>query len=160
MSYDKDITINIKFPCCNAPNEYLYDHNDKQTQFQCKVCSTTFSMNPNKDKDIILKCHHCEYQLSNTIAAFSTLSKYNGEFSKDLNVISDGNPIYNIAVKYCSQHNMSFKLYQVIVLKNQDNISKEYRSQKQIIERHNSALEWKTPLELPELKVITFMSNK
>lgn len=375
----KDITINIKCPCCNAPKEYLYDNNGKQTQFQCKVCSTTFSMNPNKDKDIVFKCPHCEYQLSlchhredfdvyrcqnnkcpyflnnkkhlkgddlklylehhervklryiyrkfniefpslmqdyrdfiqtpidiskayksqyiiglcltyhvnyglsyrqtasilqdihevyisyktvenycksvstivqyllefypyqlsNTIAAdetyikilgktnyiffyfdaikkivtsyrvfekrdslssikaaFSTLSKYNGEFPEDLKVISDGNPIYNVAVQYWSQHNMPFKLYQVIGLKNQDDISKEYRSQKQIIERHNrtlkyyyrpkggfgslddannymvlfstcfnflrpnSALEWKTPVELPELKGIICMPNK
>ena len=60
----KDITINIKCPCCNAPKEYLYDNNGKQTQFQCKVCSTTFSINPKKNKDIVFKCPHCEYQLS------------------------------------------------------------------------------------------------
>ena len=28
----KDITINIKCPCCGAPKEYLYDNNGKQIQ--------------------------------------------------------------------------------------------------------------------------------
>lgn len=37
---------------------------------------------------------------------------------------------------------MPFKLYQVIGLTNQDDISKEYRSQKQIIERHNRTLKY------------------
>lgn len=374
----KQITINIKCPCCNAPKEYLYDNNGKQTQFECKVCSHIFSTNPNKDKDIILKCPHCThtldhrasrgdfdvyvcrspkcpyylnnlasltlsdkkkfennpslfklhyiyrkfninfptlqkdyrdfiqtpidiskayfsdyiiglcltyhvnyglsyrqtssilkdvhevyisyktvenyckavskivhpvlefypYELSDTIAAdetyikilgktnyiffyfdaikkiitsyrvfekrdslssikacYSTLCKYD-KLPKSLKVISDGNPIYNVAVQYWTQNGLPFTLYQVIGLTNQDDISKEYRSQKQIIERHNrtlkyyyrpkggftsldnannymvlfatcfnflrpnKALDWKTPVELNELKGITNMPNK
>ena len=321
----KDITIDVKCPCCNAPKDYLYDNNGKQTQFECKVCSYIFSTNPFKDKDVILKCPHCRYQLglkhhredfdvytctnnkcpyylnnlasltlsdkkklkdnptlfklhyvyrkfnidipslnkdfrksikspidisrayssqyiiglcltyhvnyglsyrqtaallrdvhevyisyktvenyckavstivhpllefypyelSSTLAAdetyikirgktayiffyfdaikkivtsyrvfknrdslssikaaYSTLSKYNGSLPDDLKVISDGNPIYNVAVQYWAQNNMPFKLYQVIGLTNQDDISKEYRSQKQIIERHNRTLKY------------------
>ena len=375
----KDITIDIKCPCCGAPKEYLYDNNGKQTQFECKVCSYLFYNDPSKNKDTSLRCPHCRhtltlrasredfdvyvcknsqcsyylnnlasltlsdkknfennptlfkmhyiyrkfnielpalmkdyrefiktpiditkayssqyiiglcltyhvnyglsyrqtssilkdvhdvyishktvenycksvssivqyllefhpYELSDTIAAdetyikirgktnyiffyfdsikkivtsyrvfekrdslssikacFSTLSKYNGKLPEDLKVISDGNPIYNVAVQYWTQHNMPFKLYQVIGLQNKDEISKEYRSHKQIIERHNrtlkyyyrpkggfgslddannymvlfatcfnflrpnKALDWKTPVELPEVKKADCMPNK
>ena len=318
----KEITIDVKCPCCDAPKDFLYDNNGKQTQFECKVCSFVFSTNPNKDKDIILKCPHCQYQLSlvhhrddfdvyrcqnnncpyyvknkaslkgddlklylehpekiklryiyrkfdidfptlqkdyrdfvkppidlskayssryiiglcltyhvnyglsyrqtssilrdvhevyisyktvenyckavstivhpllefypyelsDTIAAdetyikvlgktnyiffyfdsikkiitsyrvfdkrdslssikaaYSTLSKYD-KLPESLKVISDGNPIYNVAVQYWTEHGMPFKLLQVIGLTNQDDTSKEYRSQKQIIERHNRTL--------------------
>ena len=356
----KDISINIKCPCCNAPKDYLYDNNGKQTQFLCKVCSYVFSTNPYKDKDVILKCPHCThildhrisrsdfdvyfcrnpkcsyylnnlaslttsnikkfqdnpslfdyrefikspidisrayssqyviglcltyhvnygmsyrqtaallrdvhevyisyktvenyckavssivhpllefypYDLSDTIAAdetyikilgktnyiffyfdaikkivtsyrvfnkrdslssikaaYQTLSKYN-KLPESLKVISDGNPIYNVAVQYWTEHNLPFKLYQVIGLTNLDDTSKEYRSQKQIIERHNrtlkyyyrpkggftsldnansymvlfstcfnflrphSALKYKVPVEIPELKNCTNMPNK
>ena len=59
----KQITIDVKCPCCNAPKEYLFDNTGKQNQFKCKVCYHIFSSNPNKDKDVILKCPHCKYQL-------------------------------------------------------------------------------------------------
>lgn len=373
----KDISINVKCPCCGAPKDYLYDNTGKLNQFECKVCSFVFS-NKFKGEDIVLKCPHCAhaldhrvsrsdfdvyfcrndkcsyylknkgslnshdlklylehpekvklryiyrkfnidfptlqkdyrdfiktpidiskayssryiiglcltyhvnyglsyrqtasilkdihevyisyktvenyckavstivhpllefypYELSDTIAAdetyikvlgktnyiffyfdaikkiitsyrvfnkrdslssikacYSTLYKYD-KLPENLKVISDGNPIYNVALEYWSQHNMPFKLYQVIGLTNRDDISKEYRSQKQIIERHNrtlkyyyrpkggftsldnannymvlfstcfnflrpnSALDWKTPVELDELKNITCMPNK
>jgi len=374
----KQITIDVKCPCCSAPKDYLYDNTGKQNQFECKVCSHIFSTNPNKDKDVILKCphyiHHLDhrvsrndfdvyvcrnnkcsyylnnkasltlsdkekfkknptlfklhyvyrkfnidlptlnkdyqefikspinlsraynsqyiiglcltyhvnygmsyrqtssllrdvhevyisyktvenyckavssivhstlefypYELSDTIAAdetyikikgktnyiffyfddikkiitsyrvfdkrdslssikacYSTLSKYD-KLPESLKVISDGNPIYNVAVQYWTEHSMPFKLYQVIGLTNQDDISKEYRSQKQIIERlnrtlkyyyrpkggftsldnansymilfstcfnflrPNSSLEYKVPVEIPELKNCTNMPNK
>ncbi len=133
--------------------------------------------------------------LSSIKAAYSTLGKYD-KLPESLKVISDGNPIYNVAVQYWCEHGLPFKLLQVIGLTNQDDISKEYRSQKQIIERHNrtlkyyyrpkggftsldnansymilfstcfnflrpnSSLDWKTPVELDELKGITNMPNK
>lgn len=320
----KNITIDVKCPCCGAPKEYFYDNTGKQNQFECKVCSNIFSINPNKEKDVILKCPHCRYQLalyhlredfdvyrcpnnkcpyyirnknslnvldkqlylehpekiklryiyrkfnidlptitndfkeflkslininrayssqyiiglcltyhvnygmsyrqtaallndihevrisyktvenycksvssivqyilefypydlSDTIAAdetyikingktnyiffyfdaikkivtsyrvfdkrdslssikatYSTLSKYK-ELPLSLKVISDGNPIYNVAVQYWTEHGMPFKLYQVIGLTNKDEVSKEYRSEKQIIERHNRTLKY------------------
>ena len=320
----KSITIDVSCPCCGASKDYLYDNNGKQNQFECKVCSYIFSINPNKDKDVILKCPHCKYQLSlvhhrddfdvyrcqnnncsyyiknksslnvldkklyiehpekiklryiyrkfnidfptlqkdyrdfikspidisrayssqyiiglcltyhvnyglsyrqtssilrdvhevyisyktvenyckavssivhpllefypydlsDTIAAdetyikvlgktnyiffyfdsikkivtsyrvfekrdslssikacYSTLSKYD-KLPDSLKVISDGNPIYNVAVQYWTEHGMPFKLYQVIGLTNKDDTSKEYRSQKQIIERHNRTLKY------------------
>lgn len=320
----KSITIDVHCPCCNAPKDYLYDNTGKQNQFECKVCSYIFSTNPNKDKNVVLKCPHCKYQLSlvhnredfdvfrcqnnncsyylknksslnvhdkkiykehpekiklryiyrkfnidlpslqkdyrefikspidiskayfsqyiiglcltyhvnyglsyrqtssilrdvhevyisyktvenyckavssivhpllefypydlsDTIAAdetyikilgktnyiffyfdsikkivtsyrvfekrdslssikaaYSTLSKYD-KLPESLSVISDGNPIYNVAVQYWTEHGLPFKLYQVIGLTNQDETSKEYRSQKQIIERHNRTLKY------------------
>ena len=320
----KPINFDVKCPCCGAPKEYIYDNNGKQTQFECKVCSFIFSTNPNKDKDVVLKCPHCKYQLSlvhkrddfdvyrcqnnncpfylnnkNSLnahdrnlykqhpekiklryvyrkfnidfpklsqdyrdfihspidlsrayssqyiiglcltyhvnyglsyrqtssilqdvhevyisyktvenyckaassivhpllefypyelsdsiaadetyikvlgktayiffwfdsikkivtsyrvfdkrdslssikAAYSTLIKYD-YLPKSLKVISDGNPIYNVAHQFWSQNGLPFELYQVIGLTNQDDTSKEYRSQKQIIERFNRTLKY------------------
>ena len=79
--------------------------------------------------------------LSSIKAAYSTLSKYDTS-PESLKVISDGNPIYNVACQYWVQNGLPFTLYQVIGLTNQDDISKEYRSQKQIIERHNRTLKY------------------
>lgn len=320
----KTITIDVSCPCCGAPKDYLYDNTGKQNQFECKVCSYIFSTNPFKDKDVILKCPHCKYQLnlfhhredfdsykcpnnncsfyiknksslnahdkrlyqehpekiklryiyrkfnidfpkitqdyrefiktpidlsrayssqyiiglcltyhvnygmsyrqtssilkdihevyisyktvenyckaassivhpllefypyelSDTIAAdetyikilgktayiffwfdaikkvvtsyrvyenrdslssikaaYSTLCKYD-TLPDSLKVISDGNPIYPVALQYWLQHGLPFKLYQVIGLTNLDDISKEYRSEKQIIERFNRTLKY------------------
>ena len=320
----KSIFIDVACPCCGAPKDYLYDNNGKQTQFECKVCSHVFSINLNKDKDIVFKCPHCThtldhrtsrndfdvyfcrnpkcsyylnniasltlsdkklykehpekfklhyvyrkfnidlpritqdyrdfiktpidisrayksqyiiglcltyhvnygmsyrqtaallrdvhevyisyktvenyckavstivhpvlefypYELSDVLAAdetyikilgktnyiffyfdtikkiitsyrvfdkrdslssikaaYSTLCKYD-TLPESLKVISDGNPIYNVAVQYWTEHRLPFKLYQVIGLTNQDDTSKEYRSQKQIIERHNRTLKY------------------
>ena len=64
----KSITIDVTCPCCGAPKDYLYDNNGKQTQFECKVCSHVFSINPNKDKDIVFKCPHCTHTLDHRIS--------------------------------------------------------------------------------------------
>ncbi len=79
--------------------------------------------------------------LSSIKATYSPLIKYN-KLPKSLKVILDGNPIYNVAVQYWCQNGLQFKLYQVIGLTNQDDISKEYRSKKQIIERFNHTLKY------------------
>ena len=79
--------------------------------------------------------------LSSIKAAYSTLKKYK-ELPKSLKVITDGNPIYNVAVQYWTQHGMPFHLYQVIGLKNLDETSEKFRSSKQIIERHNRTLKY------------------
>lgn len=133
--------------------------------------------------------------LSSIKACYSTLIKYD-KLPDSLKIISDGNPIYNVAEQYFKQHGLPFKLFQVIGLTNQDDTSKKYRSQKQIIERHNrtlkhyyrpkggfssldnansfmvlfstcfnflrpnSSLNYKSPVELPELSNITCMPNK
>lgn len=69
-------------------------------------------------------------------ATYSTLRKYS-DLPDNLKFITDGNPIYNVAHQYWSQHGKRFDLFQVIGLTNVDDTSKKYRSQKQIIERHN-----------------------
>ena len=79
--------------------------------------------------------------LSSIKAAYSTLIKYD-KLPESLKIISDGNPIYNVAVQYWCQNNLPFKLYQVIGLTNQDDTSREYRSEKQIIERFNRTLKY------------------
>ncbi len=71
--------------------------------------------------------------LSSIKAAFSTLSKYD-KLPDSLKVITDGNPIYNVAVQYWCQNGLPFELFQVIGLTNLDETSNEYRSQKQIID--------------------------
>ena len=72
---------------------------------------------------------------------YSTLIKYN-TIPLDLQMIFDGNPIYNVAHQYWNQHGFKFDLFQVIGLKNTDPISGEYRSYKQIIERHNRTFKY------------------
>lgn len=64
----KNITIDVKCPCCGATKDYLYNNNGKQNQFECKVCSYIFSTNPNKDKAIVLKCPHCRHTLDHRIS--------------------------------------------------------------------------------------------
>jgi len=59
------------------------------------------------------------------------------EIPKNLNLITDGNPIYLLAQQWFAQHNINFDVTQVIGLTNDDEISAEFRPLKQIIERLN-----------------------
>jgi len=59
------------------------------------------------------------------------------EIPKNLNLITDGNPIYLLAQQWFSQYGINFNVTQVIGLTNKDDVSKEYRPLKQIIERLN-----------------------
>ncbi|MRY42714.1 DDE-type integrase/transposase/recombinase [Clostridium beijerinckii] len=59
------------------------------------------------------------------------------EIPEDLNLITDGNPIYLLAQHFFASHSIKFDVTQVIGLTNKDEISKEYRPLKQIIERLN-----------------------
>ncbi|WLR41657.1 DDE-type integrase/transposase/recombinase [Bacillus carboniphilus] len=56
---------------------------------------------------------------------------------EDLTFIVDGNPIYLLAQHFFSQHHISFDIKQVIGLTNEDEVSREFRPLKQIIERLN-----------------------
>ena len=56
---------------------------------------------------------------------------------KKLNLITDGNPIYLLAQQFFAQHDVNFDISQVIGLTNDDEVSKEFRPLKQIIERLN-----------------------
>jgi len=59
------------------------------------------------------------------------------EIPKNINLITDGNPIYLLAQHWFAQHDINFDVTQVIGLTNDDPISKEYRPLKQIVERLN-----------------------
>jgi len=59
------------------------------------------------------------------------------QIPKNLNLITDGNPIYLLAQQWFAQHGINFDVTQVIGLTNEDEVSKEFRPLKQIIERLN-----------------------
>ena len=59
------------------------------------------------------------------------------EIPDNLNLITDGNPIYLLARQWFAQYGINFDITQVIGLTNEDEVSKEFRPLKQIIERFN-----------------------
>lgn len=59
------------------------------------------------------------------------------EIPQNLNLITDGNPIYLLAQQWFAQHGIYFDITQVTGLTNDDDVSKEFRPLKQIIERLN-----------------------
>jgi len=59
------------------------------------------------------------------------------QLPKNLNLITDGNPIYLLAQHFFAGFDIHFDVTQVIGLTNDDPISKEFRPLKQIIERLN-----------------------
>jgi len=59
------------------------------------------------------------------------------EIPEKLNMITDGNPIYLLAQQFFAQHGINFDITQVVGLTNDDDVSKEFRPLKQIIERLN-----------------------
>jgi len=76
-----------------------------------------------------------DYQ-SAILAINDVLVKFK-EIPKNLNLITDGNPIYLLAQQWFAQHGINFGVTQVIGLANDDVVSAEYRPLKQIIERFN-----------------------
>jgi transposase-like protein len=78
---------------------------------------------------------HRDYQ-SAILAINDVLVKLK-EIPEKLNLITDGNPIYLLAQQWFAQHGIHFDITQVIGLTNDDEVSKEFRPLKQIIERLN-----------------------
>jgi len=76
-----------------------------------------------------------DYQ-SAILAVNDVLVKFK-EIPNKLNLITDGNPIYLLARQWFAQFGIHFDITQVIGLTNDDEVSKEYRPVKQIIERLN-----------------------
>jgi len=76
-----------------------------------------------------------DYQ-SAILAINDVLVKFK-EIPKNLNLITDGNPIYLLARQWFAQHGIGFDISQVIGLSNNDPVSAEFRPLKQIIERLN-----------------------
>jgi transposase-like protein len=79
--------------------------------------------------------------LSAIKAVFSTISKY-VKLPDGFKIITDGNPIYNVAQHFFAANDINFDLFQVIGLKNNTETDKTYRSEKQIIERLNRTLKY------------------
>ncbi|MGL5042716.1 MAG: IS6 family transposase [Culicoidibacterales bacterium] len=71
------------------------------------------------------------------ISMWNVLKKFKNAFPDDLTFITDGNPIYNAAQLFFKMQDISFDLLQVIGVSNKDELSKKYRSFKQIEERLN-----------------------
>jgi len=59
------------------------------------------------------------------------------QIPENLNLITDGNPIYLLAQQFFAQYSINFDVTQVIGLTNDDPVSAEFRPLKQIIERLN-----------------------
>ena len=78
---------------------------------------------------------HRDYQ-SAILAINDVLVKFK-EIPQCLNLITDGNPIYLLARQWFAQYGINFDITQVVGLTNDDEVSKEYRPLKQIIERFN-----------------------
>lgn len=89
-------------------------------------------------KKIILSYHTTPNRDTESaiIALDDVLCKFK-EFPKNLNIITDGNPIYLLAQCFFASHKINFEITQVIGLRNDDELSKQFRPLKQIIERLN-----------------------
>jgi len=73
---------------------------------------------------------------SATLAINDVLLKLK-DIPDNLNLITDGNPIYLLAQHWFAQNDINFDITQVIGLTNEDDVSREFRPLKQIIERLN-----------------------
>jgi len=71
------------------------------------------------------------------VLAFNDVLVKFKDIPKNLNLITDGNPIYLLAQHWFAQHDINFNVTQVIGLTNDDPVSTEFRPLKQIIERLN-----------------------
>jgi|LGOV01.1.fsa_nt_gb transposase-like protein len=67
---------------------------------------------------------------------YQTLNKF-PTIPSDLNIVTDGNPIYNASQVFFSMNDINFDLYQVIGVKNADEVSRKWRVYKQVEERLN-----------------------
>jgi len=76
-----------------------------------------------------------DYQ-SAVLAINDVLAKLR-QIPENLNLVTDGNPIYLLARQFFAQHGIHFDVTQVIGLSNNDPVSTEFRPLKQIIERLN-----------------------
>lgn len=89
-------------------------------------------------KKIILSYHTSPKR--DTEGAIYALDDVLSKFKKipeNLNIITDGNPIYLLAQQFFASHRINFDIVQVIGLSNDDPTSKQFRPLKQIIERLN-----------------------
>jgi transposase-like protein len=67
---------------------------------------------------------------------YQTFNKFSS-LPEDLSIVTDGNPIYNASQVFFQMNNINFDLYQVIGVKNKDDVSRKWRVYKQVEERLN-----------------------
>lgn len=67
---------------------------------------------------------------------YQTFNKYDS-LPNPFSIVTDGNPIYNASQVFFKMNDIEFDLYQVIGVKNNDVVSKQWRSYKQVEERLN-----------------------
>jgi transposase-like protein/DNA-directed RNA polymerase subunit RPC12/RpoP len=67
---------------------------------------------------------------------YQTLNKFPA-IPDQLNIVTDGNPIYNASQVFFQMNDINFDLYQVIGVKNKDDVSRKWRVYKQVEERLN-----------------------
>ena len=103
----------------NGKTNYVFFFSDAS-----KKIITSYRIFPKRDTICAIK------------SIYESISKYK-VVPENLNIITDGNPIYNAAQIFFSTNNIKFDLYQVIGVKNNDDTSKLYRPYKQIEERLN-----------------------
>jgi len=84
----------------------------------------SYRISPNRDTLSAIKA------LDDTLKKMKTIPD-------DLSFVVDGNPIYVLAQHFFSQNGIHFDINQVIGLTNKDEVSKEFRPLKQIVERLN-----------------------
>ena len=80
--------------------------------------------------------------LSAICAIYSLFKKFKDSLPSPLRFFVDGNPIYLLAQHFFAQHNINFEVTQIIGLTNKDDVSKEFRPLKQIIERLNRTFKY------------------
>lgn len=84
----------------------------------------SYRVSPNRDTETAIKA------FDDVLGKLKTIPE-------NLNLVTDGNPIYLLAQHFFASHGINFDVTQVIGLTNDDPISKEFRPLKQIIERLN-----------------------
>lgn len=90
------------------------------------------------EKKIILSHRYNRHRDTETaIKAIHDVVRRFEHLPDHLKLIVDGNPIYKLAQAFYAQNGIDFEVIQVIGLTNEDEVSKEYRPLKQIIERLN-----------------------
>ena len=126
----------------NLNKSYDYDLSNTltfdETYIKVKGKSNYVFFGSDTTKKIITSYRIFEHRTTrNAITTlYESIYKFN-EIPPDLNIVVDGNPIYNAAQVFLKMNDINFDLYQVIGIKNNDNVSRKWRSFKQAEERLN-----------------------
>lgn len=109
-----------------------------ETYIKVKAKSNYVFFGSDTTKKIITSYRIFEHRTTRN--AITTLYESINKFKEppdNLNIIADGNPIYNAAHIFFKMNDIEFDLFQVIGIKNNDPVSRKYRPYKQAEERLN-----------------------